>query len=69
MTTNIKKYKKKDLYSHIMDIDEKSFGNVIDNLLEKEGDNLIFYEMKFGYKKGTFDEIYFYNLKDISKKV
>lgn len=60
--------KKRILYSHIMDIDEKSFGNIIDNLLEKEGDNLIFYEMKFGYKKETFDEIYFYNLKDISKK-
>ena len=50
-------------YKHIMDIDESSFGNVIDNLLEKEGDDLIFYEMKFGYKKEMFDEIYFYNLK------
>ena len=51
-----------------MDINESSFGNVIDNLLEKEGDDLIFYEMKFGYKKEMFDEIYFYNLKNISSK-
>tara|TARA_B100001093_G_C26659663_1_gene941174 strand:- start:663 stop:1031 length:369 start_codon:yes stop_codon:yes gene_type:complete len=64
----VENIKARNLYKHIMDIDESSFGNVIDNLLEKEGDDLIFYEMKFGYKKEMFDEIYFYNLKNISSK-
>ena len=64
----VENIKARNLYKHLLDIDESSFGNVIDNLLEKEGDDLIFYEMKFGYKKEMFDEIYFYNLKNISSK-
>lgn len=60
--------KNRKLFKHIMDIDEENFSNEIDSILENEGDNLIFYEMKFGYKEDIFEKIFFYNLKNTDNK-
>ena len=60
--------KRRKLYKHIKDIDESNLKNEIDGILNDAGDNLVLYELKFGYKSEIFDEIYFYNLKEIDNK-
>lgn len=63
---NLDNIKSRKLYKHIKDIDIEVFKSEIDNILDKEGEDLIFYELKFGYKSEIFNEIYFYNLKEVN---
>ena len=61
----IDRIKKRDLYKHIEDLGEEEFKGKIDKIMEREGNDLLFYELRFGYKSEIFDEIYFYSLRDI----
>ena len=60
--------KRRKLYKHVKDIDEDNFKNEIDEIIEIHGDNLLFNEIKFGYKSEIFNDIYFYKLKEIDNK-
>ena len=63
---NLENIKSRKLFKHIKDLDNINFKLEIDEIIEKEGENLIFKELKFGYKSEIFNQIYFYNLKNIN---